>query len=251
MIRLRNTRHIVCLHYRYFQFVIFVLGVSNLTPLPEGAPTVQSQQVISGIDHAQQSREQRLAGYTAMEHYTVRNSHFGEPAELEAKVFYEKEGGKRYQVLWRKGPGFLQERVINRILKEDMTLSRSAERSHTLLNSANYAMEVKGMELLEGERCYIVKIHPRMRKFSLIEGLAWVNATSFSLLRIEGRPASSPSFWTGRPSIKREYMLLDGLSFPKHSGATSKGFFTGRSELEIDYSQYVIWKRSLQNVIMR
>ncbi len=66
-----------------------------------------------------------------MEHYTVRNSHFNESAELMAKVVYQQGLGKKYEVLWRKGPGFLQERVINRILREDVTLSRSPERSHT------------------------------------------------------------------------------------------------------------------------
>lgn len=200
--------------------------------------------MISSIDKAQQEREQRLAEYTAMEHYTVRNSHFEETAELAAKVFYQRGPGKRYQVLWRKGPGFLQERVINRILKEDATLSRSSERSQTLLTSANYAMKVQGTQLLRGEQCYIVNIRPRAHKFSLIEGTAWIDAKDFSLLRIEGRPATSPSFWTGRPFIEREYTILDGLSFPKHSRATSKGFFTGKSELDIDYSQYVITKDS-------
>jgi len=145
-----------------------------------------------------------------------------------------------YQVLSRRGPEFLQERVINRILKEDATLSRSSERPHTLLTSANYSMAVQGTQWLHGKLCYVVSIRPRVHSFSLIDGTAWVDVEGFSLLRIEGRPAASPSFWTGRPFIEREYTVLDGLSFPQHSRATSKGFFAGKSELDIDYSRYVI-----------
>jgi hypothetical protein len=196
--------------------------------------------VIARVNEAQERREQRVAGYTAVEHYTVRNSHFQETAELAAKVLYQRGSGKRYQVLWRRGPRFLQERVINRILKEDARLSRSAERSHTLLTSANYTMTVQGTQLWQGKQCYIIAIRPRMHQFSLIEGKAWVDKETYSVLRIEGRPAASPSFWTGRPIVERAYAVLDGISFPKHSRAKSSGFFTGKSELDIDYSQYLI-----------
>ncbi len=233
--------------FRYCRLGIFALGMFSLTFRLEGATPLPSQDVISGIDKAQQKRERRLAGYAAVEHYTVRNSHFEETAELEAKVLYQRGLGKRYQVLWRKGPGFLQDRVINRILKGDAVLSRSPERSRTLLTSANYSMKVLGTQLLQGEQCYIVNIRPRVHKFPLIEGTAWVDAKDFSLLRIEGRPATSPSFWTGRPFIEREYTVLDGLSLPKHSRATSKGFFAGKSELDIDYSPYVITRSPVQN----
>ena len=230
------------LHSGHLRRAIVAMSLFSLTVPVDGALTLQSQDVISAIDKAQQSRERRLGGYTGMELYTVRNSHFKESAELAAKVVYQQGLGKRYEVLWRKGPGLLQERVINRILKEDAMLSRSPERSHTHLTSANYSMKVQGMQQLEGKQCYLVKIRPRVHKFSLIEGIAWIDAKDFSLLRIEGRPAASPSFFTGRPFIEREYTVLDGLSFPKHSRATSKGFFAGKSELDIDYSEYVISK---------
>jgi len=204
--------------------------------------TLRSQDVISGIDNAQEDREQRLVGYSANEHYTVHNSHFNQSAELTASVVYQKGLGKTYTILWRSGPGVLQERVINRILKEDVTLSRSAERPHNLLTSANYSMQVQGIQSLRGTPCYVVKISPRVHDFSLIEGAAWFDIKDFSLLRIEGKPAASPSFWTGRPVIEREYTVVDGFSFPQRSQATSKGFVAGKSELNIDYSQYVIFR---------
>ncbi len=184
-----------------------------------------------------------MTRYTGVEHCAVRNSHFEQSAELAARVFYEKESGKKYQILWRKGSGFLQEHVINRILNEDAILSRSPEKSQAVLTSANYSMKVHGVQRLHGKQCYVVELHPRKHKYFLIDGTAWVDFADFSLLRIEGRPAASPSFWTGRPFIEREYIVLDGLSFPKHCRATSKGFLGGRSELDIDYSQYVVSKK--------
>ncbi len=198
----------------------------------------QDVQVLAGIESAQRKRDQRVAAYTVVEHFSLRNSHFKESAELAAKVAYTKDAGKKYQVLWRKGPEVLHRRVISRILAEDANLSRASERSHLLLVSANYAMKLQGTRYLRGEQCYAVSLRPRVHKFSLIEGQAWFRVSDFSLLRIEGRPATSPSFWTGRPQIQREYLILNGLSFPQHSHATSSGFFAGRSELDIEYKDY-------------
>jgi hypothetical protein len=220
--------------------VLYSLTLLSLTLWGDGTMTGRAQEVIAGIDKAQGDREQKLHGYAASEHYTVRNSHFNQSAELTATVIYQKGKGKTYKILSRSGPGLLQERVINRILKEDASLSRSAERPHNLLTSANYSMQVQGIVLLHGTQCYIVKIVPRAHDFSLIEGTAWFDVKGLSLLRIEGKPAASPSFWTGRPVIEREYTVVDGLSFPQHSRATSNGFFTGKSELDIEYSQYKI-----------
>jgi hypothetical protein len=223
-------------------FSVLALTICNVTVLLKGASTPQPQELIAGIEEAQQRRDQRLAGYVAMEHYTLRNSHFKAPAELAAKTFYTRDAGKNYQVLWRKGPEWLHKRVINRIMNDDASLSRKSERPHILLTSANYSMKFQGIRFLRGQRCYAVNIRPKARRFSLIEGTAWFDANDFSLLRIEGKPATSPSFWTGRPFIERDYTVVDGVSLPQRSRATSSGIFAGKSELDIDYSDYVIAK---------
>ena len=222
--------------------VLLFLTMLNLALRGDGTITLPSQDVIASIDKAQENREHQLTGYAAREHYTVRNSHFNHSAELEAKVVFRKGKGKTYTILSRSGPGVLQERVIGRILKEDAKLSSSVERPHNLLTSANYSIELKGIQSLHGTSCYVVKILPRVHNFALIEGDAWFDGQSFSLLRIEGKPAASPSFWTGKPLIEREYIIVEGLSFPQHSRATSKGFITGKSELTIDYSEYELLK---------
>jgi hypothetical protein len=216
------------------------LTVLNLALLGDGPATLSLQGVIAGIDQAQVEREQKLTGYAAREHYTVRNSHFSQSAELDATVIFEKGKGKTYTVLSRSGPRVLQEHVIGRILREEARLSSSLERPQNLLTSANYSIELEGVQSLHGTPCYVVKILPRVHNFALIEGQAWFDVKAFSLLRIEGKPAASPSFWTGKPLIAREYEVMDGLSFPKHSKATSKGFISGKSELTIDYSEYKV-----------
>jgi hypothetical protein len=224
----------------YIRLILFSLRVVSLTLRADGTVIQTPQAVIAGIDKAQAERDQKLVGYAATEHYTVRNSHFTQSAEIQAKVVFEKATGKTYTILSRSGPGLLQQRVINRILNEDARLSQSVERSHTLLTSVNYVMELESVELLHGTQCYVMKIRPHARDFALIEGKAWFDVKGFSLLRIEGKPASSPSFWTGKPAIEREYTVVGGFTFPQHSRATTRGFFAGESELDIEYSRYEV-----------
>lgn len=224
----------------YLSTLLLFLTLLNPSLPGDGPITLSLQAVIANIDKAQEEREQILTGYTAREHYTVRNSRFNQSAELDATVVFQKGKGKTYTVLSRSGPALLQEHVIARILREDARLSGSVERSQNLLTSANYSMRLTGIQSLHGKPCYVLKIFPRVHNFALIEGEAWFDVKAFSLLRIEGRPAASPSFWTGKPLIEREYEVLGGLSFPKHSRATSKALITGKSELTIDYSEYKI-----------
>ena len=98
----------------YLRLGLISLAMFSLALRSEGATKLELHDVISGIDNAQQNRERKLAGYTAREHYTVRNSHFKQSAELIADVVYQKRLGKKYQVLWRAGPSFLQRRVTAR-----------------------------------------------------------------------------------------------------------------------------------------
>ena len=47
---------------------------------------------------------------------------------------------------------------------------------------------------------------PRQRVLHLLKGRAWVDAKTFSLVKLEGKQSASPSFWTGRPLIVRDYV---------------------------------------------
>ena len=100
---------------RRIQFVLYSLTVLSPALCCDGIVTLGSEDVISGIDKAQKDRQQKLTGYSTKEHYTVRNSHFTQAAELTASVIYQESLGKTYTVLSRSGPRVLQEYVINRL----------------------------------------------------------------------------------------------------------------------------------------
>ena len=194
--------------------------------------------VVQAIDKAQQNREERLNGYTVTEHYTIRNSRFAAAAEMTVSVTYTKGVGKKYQVISRSGPPFLQTHVLDRLLSEQEQLSRGEKRAKILVTSANYQIRLIGKENLNGRPCDVVELNPRTKSPHLLKGKAWVSAEGQLLLRIEGKPTASVSFLAGRPAIVRDYEEVDGFSLAEKSHAVSESFLLGKTDLTIEYTGY-------------
>jgi hypothetical protein len=204
-----------------------------------GAPSCAgNDNIVQEIDQAQDAREMRLTGYTVTEHYTIRNSRFSAPAETVVATTYVKGTGKTYNVISRTGPSFLQTRVFDRILKEEEEMSRGEQRKSALVTSANYRMKLVGQEDLDGRMCDVVELTPRTKSAHRLRGKAWFDSGSHVLVRIEGKPTSSPSFLAGYPDVVRDYTQVDGFSLARKSHAVSQTFLLGKTDLMIEYTDY-------------
>jgi hypothetical protein len=200
--------------------------------------------VIRGVDQAELRRETDLAGYTVTEHYSIRNYRFSSAAEMMVATVYKKGEGKTYKVLSRSGSAMLQSSVFDRMLQEEKTMSRGDTRRQALVTSANYAMKLTGEETLSGRPCEVLELTPRKKSAHLLKGRAWVDSKDYSLVKIEGRPTASASFFVGRPLVTREYESVDGFSLARRSHAVSDGLFLGKTELTIEYNDYHVTTES-------
>ena len=198
----------------------------------------RQQDLIHRIDSAELSRESRLAGYTVTEYYTIQNSHFSRPAEATVETTYKRGEGKTYKVLSRSGPSVLQNRVLDRMLYDESEMSRGRVREQAIITSANYNMRLMGQESVGGILCDIIELNPKRKSPYVLKGRMWVTAADTMLIKIEGRPPASASFFAGRPEIVREYKRLDGFAVAYHSHAVSESFFFGQSTVDIDYRDY-------------
>jgi hypothetical protein len=215
-----------------------MISVFSRLFLPLLAVATATIPVDVAVDRAQFAREENVTQYTVTETYKLRNSRFSDPAGMIVNVRYQKGLGKTYKVLTRTGPSFLQSAVLDRMLKEEEQMSRGDERKNALITSANYQMKLAGEKMLDGRLCDALELTPRRKSPHLLRGKAWVDASTHNLIRIEGKPAASLSFWAGTPNVVREYMEIGGFSFARRSLAVTEGFLLGRSELRVDYTDY-------------
>lgn len=218
------------------------LGLALLLAGRANAATVPSTDahLIEGVERAQLAREDGILSYSVKEHYTLTNSRFNESAEMTVAVTYAKGAGKTYRVVSRTGPSMLQNSVFDRVLKEEGEMSRGSVRLAALVTPANYRMKMLGEQTLGGRRCEIVELEPLRKSPHLLRGKAWVDEKSHNLIRIEGKPTASLSFWAGNPYVIRDYIEVGDYSFALRSHATSHSFLLGQSELIVDYSDYQV-----------
>jgi hypothetical protein len=221
-----------------FSLIVVFLVRDEALPNPNGPNG--GADVIRGLDQTQLYREENLLGYSVTEHYTIKNSRFQTAAEMTVSTVYNKGAGKTYQVVSRSGSSMLQTRVLDKLLQSESEMSRGDARQRALITSANYEMRPSGEETIAGRRCQILELNPKKKSPYVMQGRAWVDAANYSLVRIQGRPSSSASFWAGRPMITRDYADISGFSLATRSQAISDSVLLGSTDLTIEYTSYQV-----------
>jgi hypothetical protein len=95
----------------------------------------------------------------------------------------------------------------------------------------------------EGRMCWELAIKPRRKAPNLVDGTLWVNASDFSIARLEGLSSKSPSMWSGPAHVMRQYMKMDGFAMATHARAETDSMFLGKIVVTIDYEDYLIQPR--------
>jgi hypothetical protein len=212
-----------------------VVGACNCNDLDIGA---RQQDLIRQIDQAELRRESKLTGYTVTEYYTIRNSRIGNTAEATIETTYKRGQGKTYKVLSRSGPSLLRNRVLDRLLQEETQMSRGKMREQAIITSSNYDMKLVGKEPVGGILCDVLELTPRRKSPYLLKGRLWVDPAKMMIVKIDGKPPTSASFFSGRPQVVREYKHLEGFALAHHSHAVSSSFIFGQSIVDIEYRDY-------------
>lgn len=223
--------------------ILFVCsGSSALSQQPDSAT------IIRGVDASVKNRIDRLAGYTATEHYAVFRGHdqTHPAAEMVVKTTYRKETGKSYTIVSQTGSGFWRSEVLDRLLDNEKLMSKPGNVETALITSANYEMkpDAKGMERIDGRNCLLLDIAPRRKSQYLFRGLLWVDAKDFSIVQLKGTAGKSAFFLASAAEVTRQYTELDGLPMATHAAAVSGSVLLGQTVVKVDYSDYQMYMRS-------
>jgi hypothetical protein len=216
----------------------------NATPVL--AQQIDNATAIRNVDAAVKWRIDHIAEYTDTEHYKVfRGKDEKQPvAEMIVKTTYRPELGKNYEVLSHSGSGVLYKFLLQPMLESEKDINNPAKVGASYIISANYDMQLKpGGPVQQDDRtCWALAIKPRRTAPNLIEGTLWVDATDFTIVRLEGVTSKSPSIWSEPARVLRQYVKMDGFSEATHARGESQGFF-GKAVVTIDYEGYKIQSR--------
>jgi len=81
---------------------------------------------------------------------------------------------------------------------------------------------------------------PKRKDVTLIDGAVYITDTDADLVRVEGRLARSPSFWTRRVDVVKQYARVAGLRVPVRVESTAQIRLAGTSTMTMTYDYEMI-----------
>lgn len=175
--------------------------------------------------------------YRARRTLEGHNARFNMSAAIEAITELTPDGRFTYTIVEETGSDYILGKVLRPILETEAKVLASGDPSRSALTTDNY--DIAGGELAEPG---IVKLFakPRRKDVSLIDGAVFITSDDADLVRIEGRMAKNPSFWTSRVNIVRRYDRIGGVRVPVRLDTTAQIKIAGRSSMSMIYDYEMI-----------
>jgi hypothetical protein len=142
-----------------------------------------------------------------------------------------KEGRFSYEIVSERGSETVRGKVLRSMLQREQELVNSGNTDKGELTAANYEFTDAGRDA-DGTR--VVQIKPKRNDVLLVDGHAVLDDGG-ELLRVEGRLAKNPSFWTSLVNIIRRYARIGGVRVPVATETIAKVKMVGTAKLQVFY----------------
>ncbi|HXH50815.1 MAG TPA: hypothetical protein VNM47_15840 [Terriglobia bacterium] len=203
------------------------------------APPLTASQVVSRMVEMNRRRTEALRNYSSVRSYHLElHGLINKHADMKVKMKYRWPGKKDFTVLSRSGSAFMQKHVFNRLIEAENEASGRSEHQQASITPENYDFELAGYERDDRGAYYILNVTPRFKRKFLFKGNIRVDDQSFAIVRIEGEPATSLSWWTTKVDFVYRYKRVGGFWLPALNETVTHVRIFGRSLLTIKYQDY-------------
>lgn len=197
--------------------------------------------IVQRLTQAQFDIRARARAYSLTREYKVFGGGAENPrTQVVATVNFLPPDIKSYDI--DESTGGMGERVIRHILDREIEATRNP--TAMLITEQNYAFSLAGEAVAAGRPCYRLDISPKHQRKDLLNATVWVDKDSYRILRIEGDPARSPSFWVKDIHLILEFAEVSGMWMQTETHAFARMRFGGEykitsQNLNYDVSQSV------------
>lgn len=173
--------------------------------------------------------DEPLTSYRAFRRMHAKSERFNQEGWLNA--WTEFDGRQfRYEIVDERGSDYVRNKVLKAVLKREQEIVAEGP-GRAALTDENYLF---GDAASEGDERY-VKITPKRKDVMLVDGRMVLTADGNDVLRVEGRLAKNPSFWTSLVNVIRHFAKVDGVRVPVATESVAKVKFAGESQLTVFY----------------
>jgi hypothetical protein len=177
------------------------------------------------------SEDQSLREYRCYRRMHAWTDGQGHEAWLEARTEL-KDGKFVYAIVSERGSDTIRGRVLHAVLDRERDLINQGDTDKADLSPDNYEFGNAGRD---PDGSQFVPLKPRRKDVLLVDGRMVLTPDGRDLVRVEGRLAKNPSFWTSLVNIVRRYAMLGGVTVPVSTETTARIRFLGTSQLEVSY----------------
>ena len=147
---------------------------------------------------------------TSVRRLEASNDHLSGDAWMDVRTTADANGF-RYTVLDEGGSGFVRNRALRGALDQESKAWKDGEAERSWFTEDNYQFADAGTE---PDGLARIGITPKRKDLLLVNGSIFLRPEDGELVRIEGSPARSPSFWTRRIQVIRHYARIAGVHLP-------------------------------------
>lgn len=230
--------NMTCFRTGAIVFLTIVFAAIVDAPAQANNTLPSTDDVVAKMVQQDEQRQADFAGYTATRHYLATNKN--RRAEMVARVDCSSDGVEQFQILSENGSGTIRQYVFHKLLKEEADASRQGNRDRTRITPQNYTFQIVRQEVLDTGPAYVLSLHPKSENKFLMKGIIWVDAHDYSIVRIDGQPARSPSFWLRSVHFVRTYRKVAQMWLTSSIHSTEDLRLFGPADLWIETSDYVL-----------
>ena len=225
---------------------MWVLGCTLLVAAVS-LPARAGERDNSGDARILSKQDEPLTQYRAFRRMHAKSERFNQEGWLDAWTELD-ERGFRYQIVSERGSDYVRNKVLKTVLKREQELIADGHADRAALTEDNYVFS----DAEEGpDGLQYVAMKPKRKEVMLVDGRMVLSADGSDVLRVEGRLAKNPSFWTSLVNVIRHFAKVDGVRVPVSTQSVAKVKFAGQSRLDVEYEYESINGRTVTTAARR
>ena len=200
---------------------------------PVSVPRMSAELALQTYQKQASRQSQALAGYSAATLIRAELPASSQRGEFELERRYTAPRTLAFKPLHYEGDGFVKTNVIARLLQSEVDHVQKDDPSSTALRPENYKFSHKSTTQIAGRVVHVYQIKPRKKRPGLFKGHIYLDASTGSLVRAEGRVVKSPSIFVNKIDFVQEYAEVNGFTLPTHTHTEAKAALVGRTVVDI------------------
>jgi len=169
--------------------------------------------------------------FRALRRLEAHNDKFEKSAWMD--VWTEGDAsGFRYAIVSEEGSDYIRSKVFRATLETERKMWAAGASDQAALTQENYVFEERGAQ---ADGLTLLTMTPKRKDVMLVDGSLYLNPHDGELVRVEGRLAKSPSFWTRHVEIVRWYRRIAGFRVPTSLESVANVRVAGVSTFRMSY----------------